>query len=105
MSTMNTTYVSEQGAGQTRALLRRADGQPVRVLVVDDESTLTELLSMALRYEGWNVKGAADGHGAVTLAKSFEPDAVVLDMMLPDMDGLDVLRACAGTSPTCRCCS
>lgn len=37
---------------------RRPDGQPVRVLVVDDESTLTDLLSMALRYEGWDVRGA-----------------------------------------------
>jgi two-component system OmpR family response regulator len=72
--------------------MRRADGQPVRVLVVDDESTLTELLSMALRYEGWDVRSAPDGRTAVRLARTFRPDAVVLDMMLPDMNGLDVLR-------------
>ena len=99
MSTVNTSYLPPQGSGHGRALLRRADGQPVRVLVVDDESTLTELLSMALRYEGWNVKGAGDGHAAVTLAKNFEPDAVVLDMMLPDMDGLAVLRGLRGHFP------
>jgi two-component system OmpR family response regulator len=81
------TEVSEQSAP-----LRRADGSPVRVLVVDDESTLSELLSMALRYEGWDVRTAADGLGAVRTARDFKPDAVVLDIMLPDLDGLEVLR-------------
>ena len=46
---------------QAPPALRRADGSPVRVLVVDDEPTLSELLSMALRYEGWEVRTAADG--------------------------------------------
>jgi two-component system OmpR family response regulator len=81
------TEVSEQSAP-----LRRADGSPVRVLVVDDESTLSDLLSMALRYEGWDVRTAADGIGAVRTARDFKPDAVVLDIMLPDLDGLEVLR-------------
>jgi two-component system, OmpR family, response regulator len=76
----------------TRPELRRPDGSRVRVLVVDDEATLTELLSMALRYEGWEVRTAADGQSAVRTARGFRPDAVVLDMMLPDMDGLEVLR-------------
>ncbi|MCZ7459342.1 response regulator transcription factor [Streptomyces sp. WMMC940] len=74
-----------------RSGLRRTDGGPVRVLVVDDESSLTELLSMALRYEGWEVRSAGDGAGAVRAARAFRPDAVVLDVMLPDMDGLAVL--------------
>jgi two-component system OmpR family response regulator len=72
--------------------LRRADGTPVRVLVVDDESTLSELLAMALRYEGWDVRTAADGAHAVTAARQFRPDVVLLDVMLPDLDGLTVLR-------------
>jgi two-component system, OmpR family, response regulator len=72
--------------------LRRADGSPVRVLVVDDEATLSELLSMALRYEGWEVRTAGDGSSAVRTAREFRPDAVVLDVMLPDFDGLEVLR-------------
>jgi two-component system OmpR family response regulator len=72
--------------------LTRLDGTPVRVLVVDDEPALSELLSMALRYEGWDVRTAADGLAAVRAARDFRPDAVVLDMMLPDLDGLEVLR-------------
>jgi two-component system OmpR family response regulator len=75
-----------------QAELRRADGQPVRVLVVDDEPTLTDLMSMALRYEGCDVRTAADGMAAVRSAREIRPDAVVLDVMLPDMDGLEVLR-------------
>lgn len=85
VSTMTTT--SPQG----RTELLRPDGSPVRVLVVDDEMSITELLSMALRYEGWQIRSAGDGTGALQTAREFRPDAVVLDMMLPDMDGLTVL--------------
>ncbi|WP_282791172.1 response regulator transcription factor [Streptomyces sp. CC224B] len=81
------TTISPQG----RTELLRADGSPVRVLVVDDEVSLTELLSMALRYEGWEIRSAGDGAEAVRVARSFRPDVVVLDLMLPDMDGLSVL--------------
>jgi two-component system OmpR family response regulator len=64
----------------------------VRVLVVDDESTLAELVSMALRMERWEVRTALDGTSAVRTAREFRPDVVVLDVMLPDFDGLEVLR-------------
>jgi two-component system OmpR family response regulator len=64
----------------------------VRVLVVDDEPSLTDLLSMALRYEGWEIKTAGDGAEALRTAREFRPDAVVLDIMLPDIDGLELLR-------------
>ena len=74
------------------AKLQRLDGSPVRVLVVDDEQNLTELLSMALRYEGWEVRSAGTGADAVRAAREFAPDAVLLDMMLPDFDGMEVLR-------------
>ena len=87
--------VSEQAA----PALRRADGSPVRVLVVDDEPTLSELLAMALRYEGWEVRTAADGSSAVRTARDFRPDAVVLDVMLPDFDGFEVLRRMRGETP------
>ncbi|QLH27092.1 response regulator transcription factor [Streptomyces sp. Rer75] len=69
----------------------RPDGSPVRVLVVDDESALADLLSMALRYEGWEVRTAGDGAEAIRTTRELRPDAVVLDVMLPDMDGLTVL--------------
>src|SRR6516225_11831255 len=72
--------------------LQRADGAPIRVLVVDDEPSLAELLASVLRYEGWEIQTAGDGAGAVRAARDFRPDAVVLDIMLPDFDGLEVLR-------------
>jgi two-component system OmpR family response regulator len=62
------------------------------VLVVDDEPSLAELLSSVLRFEGWETRTAADGASAVQAARAFRPDAVVLDIMLPDFDGLEVLR-------------
>jgi two-component system OmpR family response regulator len=64
----------------------------VRAVVVDDESTLAELLTMALRYEGWDVRSAGTGQQAVKVIREFGPDAVVLDIMLPDIDGLEVLK-------------
>jgi two-component system, OmpR family, response regulator len=70
----------------------RGTEPPVRVLVVDDEPSLAELLSSVLRFEGWDVQTAADGLSAVRAAREFRPDAVVLDVMLPDLDGLEVLR-------------
>jgi two-component system, OmpR family, response regulator len=88
------TEVSDQSAP-----LRRADGSPVRVLVVDDEATLSDLLQMALRYEGWDVRTAADGLSAVRTARDFAPDAVVLDIMLPDLDGLEVLKRLRASAP------
>jgi two-component system OmpR family response regulator len=77
--------------GDARVTMRRADGSPIRVLVVDDEPVLAELVSMALRYEGWEISTAGDGAGAIAAAKQTPPDVVVLDVMLPDMSGLEVL--------------
>src|SRR5580704_10163589 len=79
--------------------LKRADGSPVRVLVVDDEPSLAELMSSVLRYEGWDIRTAADGSSAVRTARDFQPDAIVLDIMLPDFDGLEVLRRVRTTQP------
>jgi two-component system OmpR family response regulator len=80
--------------------LRRPDGQSVRVLVVDDESTLAELMSMALRMEKWDVRTALDGQTAVRTAREFRPDVVVLDVMLPDFNGFEVLRRMRADFPT-----
>src|ERR1051325_8623610 len=72
--------------------LRRADGSAPRVLVVDDEQMLTDLLSMALRMEGWDVRTAASGFQALQTARDYDPDAMVLDIMMPDLDGMAVLQ-------------
>lgn len=82
-----------------RTVMRRADGNPINILVVDDEAVLAELVSMALRYEGWDIVTAADGASAIAAARATRPDAVVLDVMLPDMSGLDVLRKLRETNP------
>ncbi|HET7074130.1 MAG TPA: response regulator transcription factor [Mycobacterium sp.] len=77
----------------------RADGNPINVLVVDDEAVLAEMVSMALRYEGWNISTAGDGSSAIALARAQRPDVVVLDVMLPDMSGLDVLHKLREENP------
>ena len=84
---------------QSPVTLTRPDGSPLRVLVVDDEVNIAELLSMALRYEGWETSVAHTGSKAVSVAKDVRPDAVVLDIMLPDFDGMEVLRRVRGQLP------
>ncbi|WP_406102456.1 response regulator transcription factor [Streptomyces sp. NBC_01003] len=79
--------------------LHRADGGPVRVLVVDDEPDVTDVLSGVMTAEGWQVRTAADGASALEAARDFRPDAVVLDWMLPDLDGLQVLRGLRRDEP------
>ncbi|KQX63192.1 response regulator transcription factor [Streptomyces sp. Root1310] len=64
----------------------------VRVLIVDDEPALTEVLSVAVTEAGWRPYPAADGHSALRIARGCAPHAVVLDGMLPDLDGVQVLR-------------
>jgi two-component system, OmpR family, response regulator len=89
--------LADQRAG--RPTLIRADGEQVRVLVVDDEVALTDLLSMALRYEGWQIRAVATGSAAVRVARQFQPDAVILDVMLPDLDGLEIMRRLRAQDP------
>jgi len=63
-----------------------------RVLVVDDEPSITDAVGTALRYEGFDVKEVATGRAALSEAADFRPDLIVLDIMLPDLDGLEVTR-------------
>jgi two-component system OmpR family response regulator len=63
-----------------------------RVLVVDDEPNLAEVVTMALRFQGFTVETAATGREALAAGATFKPHLMVLDVMLPDMDGFEVAR-------------
>jgi two-component system, OmpR family, response regulator len=63
-----------------------------RILVVDDESSIVDAVSTALRYEGFDVEEASTGRDALAAAARFEPDLVILDWMLPDIEGIEVGR-------------
>jgi two-component system OmpR family response regulator len=63
-----------------------------RVLVVDDEEHITELLSMGLTYNGFDVERVASGRAALSAVERQRPDLIVLDVMLPDLDGFEVAR-------------
>jgi DNA-binding response OmpR family regulator len=66
--------------------------RPIRILVVDDEPFIVEMLSMGLTYEGFEVSVARTGFEALDQARSTRPDLVVLDIMLPGIDGIEVCR-------------
>jgi two-component system, OmpR family, response regulator len=69
-----------------------SESQPVRVLVVDDEPNISDVIAMALRYQGFEVEAAGTGAQAIESVNSFRPHLMVLDVMLPDMEGFDVAR-------------
>ncbi|WP_305852570.1 response regulator transcription factor [Conexibacter sp. SYSU D00693] len=68
------------------------DQQPAshRILVVDDEPNIADVVAMALRFHGFSVETAGDGASALAAAERLRPDLLVLDVMLPDMEGFDV---------------
>jgi two-component system OmpR family response regulator len=68
------------------------NGDAQRILVVDDEPSIVDAVATALRYEGFEVEEAASGRAAIEVAAAFEPDLIVLDWMLPDIDGIEVGR-------------
>ena len=65
-------------------------GPSHRILVVDDEPNIVDVIAMALRYQGFEVETAADGRGALRAVADFRPHLIVLDIMLPDMEGFEV---------------
>jgi two-component system OmpR family response regulator len=63
-----------------------------RILVVDDESSISDLIATSLRFVGFDVRTAASGSEALVVAEEFKPHAMILDVMLPDLDGFEVCR-------------
>ena len=63
-----------------------------RILVVDDENSISELIATSLRFVGFDVRTAANGAQALSMAEEFKPHAMVLDVMLPDLDGFEVCK-------------
>ena len=63
-----------------------------RILVVDDESSISDLISTSLKFVGFDVRTAATGSEALRIAEEFKPHAMILDVMLPDLDGFEVCR-------------
>ena len=72
-----------------------------RLLVVEDDPNIVELLSASLRFAGFEVATANDGHEALQMARQFRPDLMVLDVMLPGIDGFDVVRRLGAEGNRC----
>jgi two-component system OmpR family response regulator len=81
------------------AALSRSDGTPFRALVVDDEADLADVLTSMLNFEGWQARSAGDAASALAVSEQFRPDAVVLDVTLPDGNGIDLLRKLRAINP------
>jgi len=82
--------------------VRRADGSPARALVVDDEEALADAVAFALRSDGWEVETASRGREVPLTVRDWRPDVVVLDIMLPDLDGFAVLERIRALSDEVR---
>src|SRR5207248_3003908 len=78
--------------GQTSAMSVPDPSNGHRILVVDDEPNIVDVVSMALRYQGFDVETASTGREAISAANTYRPHLMVLDIMLPDMEGFEVAR-------------
>ena len=67
-----------------------------RILVVDDEPAITDFIALGLHHEGYEVATAGDGHQGLRAVDEFKPDLVILDVMMPRLDGFELCRAIAG---------
>lgn len=79
-------------SGETSGRQQDAAERKSRLLVVDDEQAIVDFIKLGMRYEGFQVDQAGDGYVAIDLAQRTQPDAIILDLMLPTMDGLEVCR-------------
>ena len=83
--------------------LEHPDGSPIRALVVDDERMLEELFSVALKMVGWEVRSSGDGPSALAIARDWRPDVLVLDIMMPGFDGVELLGRIRKIYPEVPC--
>ena len=83
----------------SHALGNGRDQRSSRVLVIDDEESIIDLITLGLKYEGFEVEAASEGEEGITAAQRTNPIFIILDWMLPDMDGLEVCRRLR-TNPT-----
>jgi two-component system OmpR family response regulator len=87
---MDTTLARRSAVTQSEDLQSPSQADGARILVVDDEPNIVEVVAMALRYQGFAVETAASGHEAIAAVSRFKPQLMVLDVMLPDMEGFEV---------------
>jgi two-component system OmpR family response regulator len=90
--------ISWRSCGEATHILEAMSG-PTRVLVVDDEQSITDFIALGLRHEGFDVRTAPDGHVALRVVDEFKPHLVVLDLMMPRVDGFTVLRQLISSNP------
>jgi two-component system OmpR family response regulator len=96
---VDTDRVRTDAAGAGEAMARPRT--EARLLVVEDDPNIVELLSASLRYAGFEVAAASDGHQALRLAREFRPDLMVLDVMMPGIDGFEVVRRLSAEGNRC----
>lgn len=73
---------------------------PKKILVVDDDTDIREVIHLVLEVEGYQVSELADGHDIASAIRSFQPDVILLDVMLGDMDGREICRELKQTTAT-----
>ena len=99
----NTPHRGAAEIAQSLPPLEHPDGSRIKVLVVDDEVMLAELIGSGLRATGWDVAQAGDGPSALKLAREYHPDVLVLDIMMPGFDGVELLQRIRAFQPEVPC--
>jgi two-component system, OmpR family, response regulator len=89
---MKVDYRRSESSGDASMALGGNVNGPARIVVVDDEPSITDAVATALGYEGFDVAEAHGGRDALDLVVDLRPDLVILDVMLPDLDGMTLLR-------------
>lgn len=103
MDTLRSMSSTATDIAKNLPTLEHPDGSPIRALVVDDERMLEELVSVALKMIGWDVKSAGEGPAALAIARDWRPDVLVLDIMMPGFDGVELLSRIRKLYPEVPC--